>query len=344
MRSVHEPPMRSEDDLRAVLREMERYAPDMDTVLRAVREGTAPRRGPGSLRILAPRGPRSPRWRRLAGVAVAAALAGLVIALVPGVLPAEHGPARAGHPSPTPPPVAQSGLPSAASMGRAMLTAADGVNGDILYTTQTGFNHGVVVDTYQDWSWPALPVTGQLERTLNVFSERDPTSAPLRLTETDEFNYIVPPGNPNYVKGQLTVVCYPTLGSKEGCGYGNTNTPAGTYSTWDRQFMNPNPGLNDLLPSALAQEITHGLWRVTRQARYEGQPAIELTQTPKGMYRPLPVVLWVNAHTYLPLRMLWGPGTPPSAVVSWSFLRPTKASLALLNARIPARYPHTGGS
>jgi hypothetical protein len=343
MRGVHEPPMRSEDDLRAVLAELEHCAPDLDTVLHAVRKGTERRRGPGSLWIMAPWRPRSRRWPRLALVAAAAALAGLVIALVAGVLPAGHGPAQAGHPS-VPPPVAQSGLPSAASMGRAMLTAAYGVNGDILYTKQTGFTHGVVVDTYQDWSWPAQPVTGQLERTLEVFSERDPASAPLQLTETDEFNYIVPPGDPNYVKGHLTVVCYPTLGSKEGCGYGNTNTPAGTYSTWDRPFINPNPGLNDLLPSALAKEITRGLWRVTRQGQYEGQPAIELTQTAKGIYRPLPVVLWVNAKTYLPLRMLWGPGTLPSTVVSWSFLRPTKASLALLNARIPAGYPHTGGS
>jgi len=342
MRGVHEPPMRSEDDLRAVLMEMERYAPDSGTVLHAVREGIGRRRGPGSLRIPAPWRPRSPRFPWLAGVAVSAALAGLVIALVPGILPAGHGPARAGHPSA--PPVARSGLPSAASMGRAMLTAADGVNGDILYTKQTGFSHGVVVDTYQDWSWPAQPVTGQPERTLEVFSERDPASAPLRLTETDEFNYIVPPGDPNYVKGHLTVVCYPTLGSKEGCGYGNTSTPAGTYSTWDRQFMNPNPGLNDLLPGALAKEITNGLWQVTRQGRYEGQPAIELTQTPKGIYRPLPVVLWVNAHTHLPLRMLWGRGASSSTVVSWSFLRPTEANQALLNARIPAGYPHTGGS
>jgi len=31
-------------------------------------------------------------------------------------------------------------------------------------------------------------------------------------------------------------------------------------------------------------------------------------------------------------------------VVSWSFLRPTEANQALLNARIPAGYPHTGGS
>jgi hypothetical protein len=332
MQGVHEPPMRSEDDLRAVLTDRERYAPDADAVLRVVREGTGRRRGPGSLRIPAPWGLRSPRWPWLAGAAVAAALAGLVIALV--LVP--------GHPSV--PPVTQSGLPSAASMGRAMLTAAYGVNGDILYTKQTGFTHGVVVDTYQNWSWPAQPVTGQVERTLQVFSERDPASAPLRLTETDGLSYIVPPGDPDYVKAHLTVVCYPTLGSKEGCGYGTTNTPAGTYSTWDRQFMNPNPGLNDLLPGALAKEISHGLWRVTGRGQYEGQPAIELTQTPKGMYRPLPVVLWVNARTHLPLRMLWGPGTPPATVVSWSFLRPTKASLALLNARIPAGYPHTGGS
>lgn len=367
MRSVQEPPMRSEDDLRAALTDLERYAPDVDTVLGRVRERTAPRRGSGWLRILAPRGPRSlhwprilpprgpgsPRWPRLvAGVAVAAALAGLVIALVPGVLTAGHGPAPASRQAPTPPGMTQPGptpvgsqyrLPSAASMGRAMLTAANAANDDILYTLQTGVNRGSVVDTYRDWSWPAQPVTGQPERTLNVFSQRVPTSGPLLLAETDAFNYIAPKGDPNYVKGHLTVVCYVTSFSKQGCGYGNTNTPAGTYSTWYGRFVNPNPGLEDLRPGALAKEITGGLWRVTRRAWYEGQPAVELAETPKGHYRPLPVVLWVNAHTYLPLRMLWGPGTPPSTV-NWSFLKPTPGNMALLNARIPVGYRHSGGS
>jgi hypothetical protein len=89
MRSVHEPPMRSEDDLRAVLAQMEHYAPDMDTVLRKVRERGRPRRRSGWLRLLARRSPESPRWPRLmAGAAIAAALAGLAIALVPGMLTA----------------------------------------------------------------------------------------------------------------------------------------------------------------------------------------------------------------------------------------------------------------
>jgi hypothetical protein len=350
MRSMQEPPMHSEDDLRAVLAEMERYAPDVGRVLREVRGRAGPRRGPGWFRILAPRGTRSPRWPRLvAGVAVAAALAGLVIALAPGVLPAGRSPAAGTRPAPTPQGLtqpgpssagSQRGLPSAASIGRAMLTAGTAANDDILYTSETGISHGVVVDTYRYWSWPAQPVTGQLERTLNVYSQRDPASAPLLLTEVDEFNYIVPPGDPEYVKGHLTVVCYPTPGSKPGgCGYGNISTPPGSYSVWDRRFINPNPGLDDLRPSALAQEVSQGKWRVIRRARFLGQPGIELAETPKGIYRPLPTTLWVNARSRLPLRMFSG-GT----VVGWSFLKPTPANMTRLNAQIPAGYRHSSGS
>jgi hypothetical protein len=78
-----------------------------------------------------------------------------------------------------------------------MLTAADDVNGDILYTEQTGFNHGVVVDTYQDWSWPAQPVTGQLERTppfsLNVPADRLTAAQPPVTLHPDSAGVLVRP-------------------------------------------------------------------------------------------------------------------------------------------------------
>src|SRR5262249_19426994 len=81
--------MRTEDDLRAALVTLERHAPSADTVLRAVRDG-AGQRGPGAARrwarrVTTPRRARSPRWPHLvAGLATAAAVAGLVVALLAG--------------------------------------------------------------------------------------------------------------------------------------------------------------------------------------------------------------------------------------------------------------------
>ena len=36
-----------------------------------------------------------------------------------------------------------------------MLTAFNGVSGDIEYTTETGVTKGVTMDVYRTWSWPA---------------------------------------------------------------------------------------------------------------------------------------------------------------------------------------------
>ena len=49
----------------------------------------------------------------------------------------------------------EAGLPTAAALGRAMLTAFNGVSDDIEYATETGVTKGVTVDVYRDWSWPA---------------------------------------------------------------------------------------------------------------------------------------------------------------------------------------------
>ena len=123
------------------------------------------------------------------------------------------------------------------------------------------------------------------------------------------------------------------------CGYGNTETPSGTWSLHHGRFMNPNPGLNDLRPAALAQEIAKGQWRVTGRTHLNGQQAIQLTETPAGIYQPLPTLLWVNARTYLPLRMIQGVNRPVWGQIDWYFLKPTAANLALLRVPIPRRLP-----
>jgi hypothetical protein len=106
--------------------------------------------------------------------------------------------------------------------------------------------------------------------------------------------------------------------------------------------MNPDPGLNGLRPAALAREIAKGHWRVTGRTHLNGQQAIQLTETPAGIYQPLPTLLWVNARTYLPLRMIQGVNRPVWGQIDWYFLKPTAANLALLRVPIPAGYRRSG--
>jgi hypothetical protein len=334
-----ESPVRTEDQLRAALVSLEHDAPDPDAILRVVRQAA---RRPGRRLAWAGRGARSWHWPQLViGIAAAAVVVLLVTLLPGGTAPHRHS-GRQGIAS-------RAGLPSAGSVGHGMLTAFSAINDDILYSVETGFTRGAVVDTYQDWSWPAQPVTGQQERWREVFAERISggrisRAASLKLVEDDGFVYTTPPGIADSAYGRLTVVCYAAMPG--GCGYGNTQTPPGAWLLRYGRFVNPNPGLEDLGPAALAHEVAHGLWRVTGRAQVNGQPVIELAETRSGRYlhyMPLPVLLWVNARTYLPVRMITGAGTPQMSQSDWYYLRPSTANMALLRVPIPAGYRQING-
>lgn len=193
-------------------------------------------------------------------------------------------------------------------------------------------------------TWPAgprlttPPVPGQQARWREAFSQRTSTTKALLLTEGDGFSWTVPPGSPNYVYGHLTVVCYPGTG-QTGCGYGSTETPVGTWSEHNGSFVDPGNGTL-ISPAQLARQIARGQWWVTRRGHLDGQPAIELTETRTGEFLPLPTVLWVNARTHLPIRMIYG--TDPEGWSDWFYLKPTRASLALLQVPIPAGLPRSG--
>src|SRR5215472_6901609 len=115
----------------------------------------APADLPERARLGGRRRARRTRVRRVAGAAaVACAVAVAVVAVV------------AAGPQAGPGPAASAGLPSARSVGKAMLTAFGSVSGDILSSTEVDTSHGTVVDTYQDWNWPGQPAPGQLARDL----------------------------------------------------------------------------------------------------------------------------------------------------------------------------------
>jgi hypothetical protein len=331
---------RGEDDLRAALTTLERHAPDADKVLRAVRERTE--RHTGTPRPLAARPLR--RAVLLAGAAAVALAAGLTAALLPDGSPGPQAPAAVQIPGQSgstaqPPITSRHGLPATATVGKAMATAFSAAVDDILYTTETGLTHGYVPSILQSWSWPAQPVLGQKEYIRSYLVQRTSRSKPLRPAEDNGFVYNTPPAGASYVTGRLTMVCFASFG---GCGYGGTETPGGSWASYHGRFFNPNPGLDDLSPRSMAQSIAKGDWRIVGHTRLDGQAALELSETAKArdQYDPKPALLWINEHSYLPLKMITGAGTSQPSVATWSFLTPTPAHLTLLRPHIPLGFPH----
>jgi hypothetical protein len=169
------------------------------------------------------------------------------------------------------------------------------------------------------------------------------SAGPVRPVEDFTFSFVSPPAETTItaqaetkVPGRLTMVCYAGTG---GCGMGDSTVTAGTWSRFSHQFtaldVSTGIGTGGMFGLAeLAQGIAKGQWRVVRQTRLGGQPAIELST---DTIAPLPFLLWVNAQTYLPLKYAGG------GIVSgiFAYLRPTPANLALLRVRIPRGYPRS---
>ena len=339
--------VRTEDDLRQALATLERHAPSMETALAAVRGAAGGSAGrDGHSRIRRWRSRAAHRWwrrpRLILSLAAAAAAAGLVIVVLaasgptrPGSSPGQTGLPGSAH--------GEAGLPTAAAVSRAMLTAFRGVSDDIEYATQTGITKGVTVDVYRTWSWPAQPSLGQHQIDRTVFAERTPKVPALTVDEDNALAFTTPSAGASHVRAQLTMVCFGGTG-QTACGFGPTNTPAGTWSRITGRFdaMSTDIGAGGFLsPASLARGIAEGEWRVVHRTRIEGQPAIELSETNRGPDHidPMPTLLWVNARTHLPIRMVNGVGHTTVTTNEWTYLPPTAANLKQLRVRIPPGYP-----
>jgi hypothetical protein len=315
---------RTERDLAEALATLERYVPDTDAVLRAVRgrRREAHRRRLASWR-------RGPRLILLIGAA--AAVTALAIALLPGARPGRT-------PRPAP-----SRLPAATFIAKAMLTAFDSASGDVEYETQTGIVHGATVDIYRTWSWPAQPATGQRQVGRTLFSGTSPGGSAVKLIEDRQVTFVTP-ADAGPARGQVTMVCFRGSG-QTGCGDGDTNTPAGTWSRFTTLVSSTSDVVTNGIfnPAALVRGIADGAWRVVTRTRLDGQEAIELSETGRGtdLIEPLPTLLWVNAQSYLPMRLVSGTASTEMDVFNFSYLPATPANLALLRTPIPAGYPRS---
>jgi hypothetical protein len=236
------------------------------------------------------------------------------------------------------------GLPSAASVGKAMLTGFDAASGDILYSTQVDTNKGQLVDTYQDWNWPAQPVPGQQARWRDRYAQTIPGSGkPLAPVEDFTVSYLSPPQTATKVPARLIMVCY---AGGSGCGIAGTEVRAGTWAKFGYQLpafaVASGVGAGGMFsPATLAQGIARGWWRVLRRTRLDGQPVIVLSETSKGNIAPLPFLLWVSVRTGLPVKYASGSGGTTSSGI-FAYLRPTPANMALFRVKIPHGYPRSG--
>ena len=360
MEGLGRAPARTEADIRAALAELGRRAPRADDVLSALRDA-GPRRQrrsqrPGQPRPTGPGRVLTPRlgWPQLAVAAVAAVAATAVtLALTLGGSPSRTGgpdvfPALPNPPASAagPPVVVSPGHdPSAAALGKVMLTAFNAAADDLAYETVADFRAGHLIQIDRSWSWPAVPSPGQVQYVRDAFSAiplgAPEATAPVKLTEDNGYTTVVPHPSPYLQKEQarLITVCYAGTG-QTGCGWGRFNTPAGTWSqhTGVMPYIDSTPSPRG---ADLARQVARGQWRIVGHTRLRGQRAIKLAQTRSGAFQGHPVFLWVSTSTYLPLRMVWVAGKVTEAD-NWYYLRPSRATLTHLRVPIPPGYPRSG--
>lgn len=164
----------------------------------------------------------------------------------------------------------------------------------------------------------------------------------MKLTEDRAVDFVTPAAGATSVSDQITMVCFLRSG-QTGCGFGKVNTPPGMWSRFTAHALfRTDVGADGFLnPATLARGVADGAWRIVRRTRLDGQQAIELSETgqhSRYIIEPLPTLLWVNAQTYLPTRLVSGAGSTSVGTVDFSFLPATPANLASLRVPIPAGY------
>jgi hypothetical protein len=314
------------DDLAAVRKLLDAPGPRDDVTAggRAKLDEIARREATGPLARNARRAPVPSRRRRIgtrAAVAcglTAAAVAAAVVLARPGT--AAHPAGASGGISPT---AAQPA--TAGSVQQAILTAVGPVSDDILYirVTNSGVPAGTAAPDVQYWLWPAKAAPGQR---VSLFMSGNGVQYLITFTQVA--------GNENGDSKQVNGTAwirYP--GSK----------------TWTRVPGLPVPAIPEqtslylLDQSFLRKNLVPGSEIVNRHTTVDGKSAIELSYP--GANGILHLLLWVDAQTYLPLRMQklhWLNDYPDSKQqYDYQFLAPTPANLAKfkLSGSTPARPP-----
>jgi hypothetical protein len=227
-------------------------------------------------------------------------------------------------PAPRPQPTAAHAGTATATPGElkdAILTAFDGVGGDVSYAKTTEIYSGKMSqwnNVTQGWTYPLQPQAGQ--------------KAYVRYSSVNS--------NPNQ-KSDSELIWTEPSGSKQSLGvktkvidvvYGNRTWSVTTAS------VSVQTGTGSL--QALRTSIVNGDLKVVRKTELDGQPVLELTTRSKDASKGSTETWWVNPATYLPVRTL----TSDSEVtiqIDYGFLPPTPANIAEVKVPIPAGFTRT---
>jgi hypothetical protein len=277
----------------------------------------APRNGMG----VKPGVRRGPSRARVIGVGISVAAlagtAGAVVALSTSGAPAARPPAASAHAGTAVPEGAAGPIPG--KLKNAILTAFDGIQGDIvynkmseIYSKQTQYNN-----VSESWTYPIQPEGGQLARSREVLV----TAHPKEKSDT-EWIYTEPRG----AKAAL-----PTKTQVIFVQYGN-RTWSDTYAQIATQSMGASI-------QELRQSITSGKFTM-RKTELNGQPVIELTTNIQANADDNVETMWINPVTNLPVRTFEG-NNAEDIQVDYAFLPPTPANLAKLNPVIPPGFKKT---
>jgi hypothetical protein len=306
-------PRRSDDDLRAALLSLEGLAPSRESVLRL---------------HVRPKRHAVPRRRMVAVTVCLLAGAAAVVEL-------------SSHTTTTPGDTA-----TRPSLRQAILTAFDSASGMVLEARSTVSADGAVTTRGVSWWGPTLPRPGATAR--YRFTSMTPGGHP--ISELAELYTARRPDFSGLGEGfvgsggvtrRITTVDYPTR-------------------TWASQTRHQDAivSLADD-PALLRHEVANGLWRVAGHVTIDGRPALELVwkTTPAGGAWPvgssgragqLRRTLWVDAHTYLPIRQriqLAGGSPRPfyGMTANYRLLAPTPFNLARLRPVIPNGFTRIHG-
>ena len=303
--------MRTEDDLRTALTTLERHAPAAARVL------------PGSSR----RTRHGLRWplltRRLAGITAAATLAGAVTALI-----LLSGVSRTIQNGGVASPSATIGTTAKAKL----LAAFSAASGDIAHTHTTAVNTSPDALNISGDSWlsPWQPSVGQQVHSRQVRVGSDGTPV-LGMELTYDWPAPATPSAPRSLatKGSAIIVNYKA-------------------KTWSEE----NEAVCDLCqltavyPTSLTELINDNDFKEVGHATVNGHRAIEFHTVELGdsatLWLRIDSTLWVDAATYLPLRLtsatLLPHGHTDTMTTDYQLLPATPANLAKLTPPIPAGF------
>ena len=270
---------------------------------------------PGASRRLGDRWASPPPRVIATGISVAAlaGIAGVVVALSATGMPAVRPQPAAAH--------AGTAVPTAGELRNAILTAFNGVGGDVfyieiteIYPAKTSQWNGVS----QKWSYPIQPQAGQRVQIRSVLVPSNPKDK-----SDAEWIYTEPSG----AKATLptkTEIIYVQYGNRT---WSDTTALVATQS--------PAASLQELRES-----IATGDFSAPRKTKLNGKTVLEQTAHYKDAGTETEQTVWIDPATYLPVQTL-SDGGGIKFQVDYGFLPPTPANMAELKATIPPGFTRT---